>query len=212
MHIMEGLLSPQTSYPTLGAAGIALIYSITHMKKKLVQIPIPYLGILTALSFILMSLTLPLPGGTSAHASGIAILVIFFGIRTSYVALCLVLILQLGLSGAGGILSMGANSISFGVGAIVALLTFHIFKKINQYAASFAAGFLSTIASATFVAFILGLQPIIASNESGQPLYFPFGWSVTFPALLIPHFFIAIAEGVLTVAVYRLIGKSTIER
>ena len=41
----------------------------------------------------------------------------------------------------------------------------------------------------------------------GTPLFFPFGFSVTLPAVLVPHAALGVGEGVLTVLVYRLVGR-----
>jgi cobalt/nickel transport system permease protein len=57
--------------------------------------------------------------------------------------------------------------------------------------------------SGVAVALVLGIQPLIAHNADGTPLFFPFGLSVTLPAILIPHAFIGIGEAVLTVLVWR---------
>jgi cobalt/nickel transport system permease protein len=69
------------------------------------------------------------------------------------------------------------------------------------------AGFLSVMLSALFIATMLGIQPLIAADSQGSPLFFPFGLEITLPAILIPHFFLAIAEGVLTVLAYRFLIK-----
>ncbi|TXT27747.1 MAG: cbiM, partial [Rhodocyclaceae bacterium] len=50
-----------------------------------------------------------------------------------------------------------------------------------------------------------GIQPLVAHTSDGSPLFFPFGLSVTLPAVLIPHVVIGIGEAVLTVLVLRYV-------
>jgi len=42
---------------------------------------------------------------------------------------------------------------------------------------------------------VLGFQPEIAHTADGQPLFFPFGLSVTLPAVVLPHLILAWARG-----------------
>jgi cobalt/nickel transport system permease protein len=58
------------------------------------------------------------------------------------------------------------------------------------------------------VALVLGLQPHIAHRPDGTPLFFPFGFGVTLPAIVIPHLVVGAGEGVLTVLVYQFVAKS----
>jgi cobalt/nickel transport system permease protein len=54
---------------------------------------------------------------------------------------------------------------------------------------------------------VLGLQPAIAHRIDGQPLFFPFGLSVTLPAVLIPHVVLGLGEGLLTVLVVSFLRR-----
>jgi cobalt/nickel transport system permease protein len=73
--------------------------------------------------------------------------------------------------------------------------------------ARFAAGWLSVNVAALLLALVLGLQPIIAHTEEGHPLFFPFGLSVTLPAVMIPHALIGVGEGVLTLLMWRFVER-----
>lgn len=56
----------------------------------------------------------------------------------------------------------------------------------------------------------LGIQPLIATLD-GQPLYFPFGFDVTFPAVVGSHIlFFGVVEGIFTGIAYRYIVKNRI--
>ena len=53
------------------------------------------------------------------------------------------------------------------------------------------------------VALVLGIQPLIAHQPDGTPLFFPFGIEITLPAVLLPHLVIGIGEAALTVPIWR---------
>ena len=75
------------------------------------------------------------------------------------------------------------------------------------------AGWLSVVVPAIVVALVLGLQPVLAHAPDGTPRFFPFGLSVTLPAIVLPHALLGIGEGVLTLLVVRLLrarGSSTV--
>ena len=80
-----------------------------------------------------------------------------------------------------------------------------LIRRWRENAALLVAGWASTNVSALLLAIALGLQPVIASDASGQPLFFPFGLSITLPAVMIPHAFIGVGEGLLTLAVVRFV-------
>jgi cobalt/nickel transport system permease protein len=52
-------------------------------------------------------------------------------------------------------------------------------------------------------ALVLGIQPLIAHQPDGTPLFFPFGLEITLPAVLIPHLAIGVGEAVLPVLIWR---------
>ncbi|MCP5191141.1 MAG: energy-coupling factor ABC transporter permease, partial [Pseudomonadales bacterium] len=54
---------------------------------------------------------------------------------------------------------------------------------------------------------VLGIQPAIAQDAAGRPLFFPFGLAVTLPAVLIPHALVGVGEGVLTWLGYRYLTR-----
>jgi cobalt/nickel transport system permease protein len=53
----------------------------------------------------------------------------------------------------------------------------------------------------------LGVQPLLAHDAQGAPLFFPFGLAITLPAVLLPHLLVGLAEGVLTVLGYRYLTR-----
>ena len=208
MHIPDGFISPKVYVP-MYALGIALwMIGLKKIKAKLNEKTIPVVATLTAFSFIVMMISVPLPGGTSAHATGMALLAISFGIWTSFICISMVLLIQALFFAMGGVTSFPINALAMGfVGSVVAYYAYRLIFRINKNIAMFAAGWLATVLSALVIAFILGIQPHIAHTESGDPLFFPFSLSITLPAIMIPHVLIGIGEGVLTVIVCNLLKK-----
>ncbi len=208
MHIPDGFISPKLYLPMYAASAGLWAYSLKRMKKKLDEAALPYLAVLTALTFVLMMLTVPLPGGTSVHAMGVGLLAVLFGVWTSFLAISLVLLLQALLLGDGGVTSLPVNAIAMGfAGSIAAYYMYRILRGVNEKAALFAAGWLSINVAAFIAAFALGIQPWLGHKEDGTPLFFPFGLSITLPAVMIPHAVIGVGEGLLTVLVYRFVTK-----
>ena len=204
MHIPDGFISPQTFLPLYAVAGVAWAFGARRLRRELDADALPTLAVMSALSFILMMIALPLPGGATAHAAGIGLLAVSFGGWMGFMAISLVLAMQALLFGAGGITALPINALALGlVGSFTAAACWRWLKPINQNLALFLAGWLAIVLPAILVAITLGLQPSIAHDVQGAPLFFPFGLDITLPAVVLPHLLIGIAEGFLTVLGYR---------
>ena len=204
MHIPDGLISPQTYLPALVVAAPLWWWAGREFTRRVGDEALPRLAVFTALAFLLSSLMLPLPGGTSGHAIGVGLLALIFGPWVAFLSYTLVLLLQALVMGAGGITSLPVNALAMGfVGAWTAYLLFRLFSPLQAEFAVFVAVLASILVSALLVALVLGLQPVIAQGPDGSPRFFPFGWSVTLPAILLPHLFIGLAEATLTVLIWR---------
>lgn len=209
MHIPDGFVAPQVYIPAYLLDLGLLIYGFGKFKAILGEKTLPYLASLSVLSFVLMSIALPLPGGTSVHGLGVSGFSLLFGPWVSFLCVSLVLFLQAVIFGGGGITTFPLNSI--GIGFLGSFCAFYTYKVIKAYFkdsfALFTAGFISTIISALFIALILGIHPHLFKDASGKPLYFPFGFSVVIPALLLPHIVVGIGEGLLTYLIIKLLKE-----
>jgi cobalt/nickel transport system permease protein len=204
MHIPDGLISPQTYLPALAVAAPLWWWAGREFSRSVGDEALPRLAVFTALAFVLSTLMLPLPGGTSGHAIGVGLLALVFGPWVAFLAYTLVLVLQALVLGAGGVTALPVNALAMGfVGAWSAYLLLRVLQPVHADFAVLAAVFVSILLSALLVALVLGLQPVIAQGPDGSPRFFPFGWSVTLPAILLPHLFIGLAEAVLTLLVWR---------
>jgi cobalt/nickel transport system permease protein len=204
MHIPDGFLSPQTYLPAYAAAGLAWAWAARGLRRTLDEDTVPRLAAMTALAYGLGLVMVPIPGGTSGHALGVAMLALLFGVRLGFLAYSLVLALQSLLFGAGGITALAVNALAMGLcGSLVAVTAYRGLRRLNETAAVAVAAWASVVLPGFLVALALGVQPAIAQREDGTPLFFPFGLAVTLPAVLVPHVFIGAGEAVLTVLVWR---------
>ncbi|HZV53515.1 MAG TPA: energy-coupling factor ABC transporter permease [Rhodocyclaceae bacterium] len=204
MHIPDGFLSPQTYLPAYAVAAGAWTWAARGLRDRLDETTVPRLAMLTALAYGLGLVMVPVPGGTSGHMLGIALLALTFGVRLAFLAYSLVLLLQALLFGAGGITALPINALAMGlVGATAAAAAKGLLARINEMAAIAVAAWLSVVLPAAIVALVLGIQPAIAHQPDGTPLFFPFGIDITLPAVLIPHLIIGIGEAALTVVIWR---------
>lgn len=199
MHIPDGLIAPQAY---LAAAAIAVpcwLFAVKRVSTTLDETAIPRLAVLTALAFVLSTVMVPLPGGTSAHLSGIGLLVLAFGLWPAFLAFSLVLTLQALLLGAGGITALPVNALTMGLagGAVVAG-TRSLFGARTSAWSIVVPVWLGIVAAAVLLSLVLGAQPWLASDAGGQPLFFPFGPAVTLPVIVLPHTIIGLLEGIVT--------------
>jgi cobalt/nickel transport system permease protein len=85
---------------------------------------------------------------------------------------------------------------------------YNLFRKHHHETLGVIVGSYLSINVAAFLAGVeLGLQPLIAS-EAGQPLYNPYGLSITVPAMLGAHLLVAgWVEAFFTVVIYRFVKQ-----
>ena len=209
MHVPDGFLGPQTWLPAAGAATAAWAWSLRRLRSRLRAETIPALGVTTACCFGLMLIAVPLPlGGASIHATGVAVLALRFGVSTAFPAVTIVLSLQALLLGDGGVPSLPVTSLALGLGGGGAAVAVRRgLARLGPATSRFAAGWASVMTSALLTGLALGLQPVVATDAAGEPLFFPFGWSTVLPALLVPHAVLGLLEGAVTSAALARLGE-----
>lgn len=208
MHLADGLLGPAT-YATAWAVAVPLwAWAVRRSARQLNEATVPHLGVLTGLAFALSAVAIPLPGGTSGHLLGVALLALTFGIAPAFVAISLVLALQALLFGAGGLLALPVGALATGgVGAVVAVTVHRALRAWHEDAAVAVASWASVVLAATVIALVLGAQPHLATTAAGDPLFFPFGPEITLPAIVGPHLLVGVGEALLTAGVLRLLQR-----
>jgi len=201
MHIPDGYISPKVFVPFYLLFIPLFIKGIKKLRQQLNEEVLPLLSSLTALSFIIMMFNIPIPGGTSGHALGAALIAIIFGPWAGFIAICLVLLLQALLFGDGGITTYAINAIAMGyVASFTGYYTYKLLKnKISDKLNYFISGWTSIVLASVVVAIVLGIEPYIAKDINGVPIYFPYGLKVTLLAIVGSHMlFFGIVEGIFT--------------
>jgi len=216
MHIPDNYLSPSTCAVMAVAMVPVWTAAVKHVKKELPKEKLPQLGVFAALSFLLMMLNLPLPGGTTGHAVGGTLAAIILGPWASCLCISATLILQALLFGDGGVLAIGANC--FNMAFILPFVGYSVYKLIRDHTSSEAGEYVGAAVgsyvglnvAALFTAVEFGIQPYLFTDASGQALYCPYPLSVSIPAMLIPHLLVAgVAEALFTVLIYAFIRKTS---
>jgi len=200
MHIPDGFISPQTYLPAavVGAGLLAIAYKKVNLDIE----KIPMLSGVSAIAFVMMLIIFPIPGGTTVHLSGIAIVALLFNPWMAFMSISLVLLIQALMFGDGGVTAYPVNMLSLAfLGSFSAYYGYHLFKNVSKKFATLFAGWISIVLPSLFIATVLGVQPLIASADDGSPLFFPFGLDVTLPSIVIPHLLLGLLEGLVTFGV-----------
>ncbi len=205
MHIPDGYLSPQTYVPLYGASVAVWSVALKKLKKELSVKQVPYLSMAAAFSFLIMMFNVPIPGGTTGHAVGAAIITILLGPWTAVVAVSVVLIIQAIVFGDGGVTSIGANC--FNMAVVMPFVSYWVFRlskgrstgKGRLYISAFLSGYSGLVVSAIFTGIEFGIQPLMAVAPDGSPLYAPYPLSIALPAMALGHMlFLGPVEGLIT--------------
>jgi cobalt/nickel transport system permease protein len=194
MHIPDGYLGPLTSAGLYAAMIPIWITASRIVKKTLKAAQVPLLAIGAAFSFVIMMFNIPIPGGTTGHAVGGALVAILLGPWAACIAITVALVIQALLFGDGGITAIGANC--FNMAFVLPFVSFYVYKAIStgsvitsgrRVVAAGAAAYLGLNAAALFAAVQFGLQPLLHHTANGQALYCPYGLKVAIPAMLGEH-------------------------
>jgi len=215
MHIPDGYLSPQTYIPLYGVFAVAVTVAVKKVKKEVSARDIPYLGMAAAFSFIIMMFNLPIPGGTTGHAVGSAVIAILLGPWAAVIAVSVALIIQALIFGDGGITAIGANC--FNMAVFMPFTAYYIFRLFSFNPAkiarvlfgAFISGYLSLVMAAILTGIEFGIQPLIATSPDGKALYCPYDLKIAVPAMAIEHMLLfGIIEGIITLIIVRYFLKN----
>jgi cobalt/nickel transport system permease protein len=181
---------------------------------------VPLLAGLSAVSFLVMMLNVPIPDGTTAHAVGGTIIAIVLGPWAAVIAVSVALLFQALLFGDGGVLSYGANVLNMAI--ILPFVGIAVYRLLagrsplisrRRLFSAAAAGYVAINAAALAAAIELGIQADLFHTASGSPLYSPYSLSQTIPAMAIAHLSIAgAAEAILTAGVLSYLLRTDVGR
>jgi len=214
MHIPDGYLSPQTYVPLYVAFVVTAAVAVKKVEQKMDKKLIPYLGMAAAFSFLIMMFNIPIPGGTTGHAIGGAIIALLFGPWVAFIAVSVAVIIQALVFGDGGITAIGANCVNmalilpFTAWASYKLIAGRSGSMVRIRIASFFSGYISLNMAALVTSVELGIQPLIASGPDGNPLFAPYPLKVAMPAMVAEHLIVfGIVEGLVTFLIFRYFYK-----
>src|SRR5665647_1513773 len=216
MHIPDGYIGPIT-YGILWIVMIPIwLYAGNWLKKNLKDRQVPYLALAAAFSFVIMMFNVPIPGGSTGHAVGSALIAIILGPWVAVVTVSIALLIQALFFGDGGITALGANCFNMAVaGSLVAYASYRLLAgkaaiaSRRRVVAAAVAGYFSINVAALLTAIEFGIQPMLFKDASGAPLYAPYPLSVAIPAMMIGHLTIAgMAELILTAGLVAWLARS----
>jgi cobalt/nickel transport system permease protein len=216
MHIPDGYLSPSTCASLYAASTPFWYVALQKVKRQLHTRFIPLLSVFAAFSFVIMMFNLPLPGGTTGHATGMGVAAIVLGPWASVLALSLALLIQALFFGDGGVTALGANCFNMAIaGCLTAAFVYRAIagnaplQSRRRVVAAGIAGYLAINVAALLTAIEFGLQPLFFHTAAGAPLYAPYPLQVAVPAMMIGHLTIAgLAELLITSGVVAYLQRS----
>jgi cobalt/nickel transport system permease protein len=214
MHIPDNYLSPATC-AVLGAAMVP-VWSVAMRKVKaeLTRTRVPLLGISAAFAFLIMLFNVPAPGGTTAHAVGGTLIAALLGPWAACIAVSVALLVQALLFGDGGIMAFGANC--FNMAFVIPFAGYFVYRFLKDRFQGERAGliclglgaYLGINLAALCAAIEFGIQPAIAKDLAGLPLYCPYPLALAIPGMMLPHLLVAgFVEAGFTVSAFAFIRR-----
>jgi cobalt/nickel transport system permease protein len=164
MHLPDGFLSPQLTLPAAAVAAPLWAWAARRHFGRDAAESLPVIGSLTALSFVVQTIMIPVPGGTSTHLVGVALLALRHHPLVAFVCETLVLLIQALFFGAGGVTVLGVNALAMGLlGPLAGWLAWRALRGLSERAGLFLAGWLSTQVATLAVAGVAeGLYTVFA--------------------------------------------------
>src|SRR4030095_14113824 len=115
MHVPDGFLSPQITLPAYAVSPPLSAGAAPRHFSRAAAESLPVIGSLTALAFVIQTILIPVPGGTSTHLVGVTLLALLYDPLVAFVCESLVLLVQALFFGAGGITVIGVNALAMGL-------------------------------------------------------------------------------------------------
>lgn len=215
MHIPDGYLGPVTF--AFMYAVMLPVWAVAARKAGCIlrQRRAPLLALGAAFSFVIMMFNLPVPGGTTGHATGAVLVAILLGPWPACIAVSVAVIIQAIIFGDGGITAIAANC--FNIAFVLVFSGYYSYRWIvgvslpqsgRRMVAAAAAGYIGLNAAAFTTALQFGIQPLLHRTPAGQPLYSPYGLDSALTAMMGGHLFVfGWMEALVTAAVLRYLQK-----
>jgi cobalt/nickel transport system permease protein len=180
--------------------GVAVLDAARRANKVMDERHVPLLGVSGAFVFASQMLNFPIPGGTSGHFVGGALVGILLGPGAATIVLASVLLIQCFVFQDGGVTALGANVINMGLmGGMLGGLIGTVVRRKNPRLLP-VAGFVAGWLACTLGALACSLEIILSFGESA-----PAG--VIVAAMGGVHALIGIGEGAITAGALALLMR-----
>jgi len=216
MHIPDGYLGPQTYIAAYAAAAPFWVVASRKLNQSLRRRQVPLLALGAAFSFVIMMFNVPIPGGTTGHAVGGALVAVLLGPWAACVAISIALILQAFIFGDGGITCIGANCLNMAV--VLPFTGYGIYRLIaagseansrRRWLGAAIGGYVGLNVAAISAGVMFGIQPLIAHDAWGRALYAPYPLKVAVAAMALEHLLVfGMVEAVVTGLVVSYIQRT----
>ena len=218
MHIPDSMLSPTTSAVMAAAMAPVWAGSARAIRSRLSTREVPLLALGAAFCFTAMMFNIPALGGTTAHPVAGTLLAVMLGPWAAVMGITAALTIQALFFGDGGLFALGANCFTMAfalpfVGYAVYRLLSRITGKESrlQPLCAGVGAYAGIVVASALVAILLGIQPALFHEANGHALYFPFGLTVTLPAMLSVHMLVAgPAEAAVTAAAVAYLQRASV--
>jgi cobalt/nickel transport system permease protein len=191
MHIPDGFLAPEIWIPLTGVSAIGVIAAERMTRWADQENRIPLMGVMGAFIFAAQMINFPVPGGTSGHLIGGALLAILVGPTAAILVMACILIVQCFLLQDGGVTALGANV--FNLGIVAPLVGYAVHRATGRgMIATFLAGWSSVLVPAILAGVEIGLSGKIPLDKGVLLMSF---W----------HAIIGVPEGVITVLILKFL-------
>lgn len=206
MHVPDGFLSPQITVPAYAVSAPLWAWAARRHFGRDAAESLPVIGSLTALAFVVQTIMIPVPGGTSTHLVGVTLLAILYHPLVAFVCESLVLLVQALFFGAGGITVLAVNALAMGLlGPLAGWLAWKALRRLHRRAAAFVASYLAMQVAALALAATLGLQHALSER------YFPVPFAIVLTATMLPSLTVTgVVEGAYTLLALSLLRKANL--
>lgn len=215
MHIPDGYLGPATCGVFYAIMVPVWALASRIVKKTLKARQVPMLAIGAAFTFAVMMINVPIPGGSTGHAVGAALVAILLGPWAACISVTVSLVVLALLFGDGGITAIGANC--FNMAFIEVFAGYYLYKLISGSSAVMSsrralaagiAGYLSINLAALSAGIMLGVQPLLHRAAGGHSLYSPYNLNVAVSMMSGEHLLISgWIEAIITALVIKYLQK-----
>jgi len=199
VHIPDGWIDLPTSAAAAGLAAAAVTVAArragANLREKVTTTP----AVVAAYLLVAELLVVPIGFGTGAHLVGTGLAAVLVGPELAIVCVAVVVVIQALVLADGGVTAIGLNLLNNGV--VPALVAWTLFRALTSTRASrpVAAGIAAGVATlaagaAAAVEFAVGGTDVIPAHAVAT-------------ALGAGHLVVAVAEGILTALVVRVVHR-----